>query len=72
MFSAYGDIENLEGIYTASDPSMLEIAGTVSDFNIQFIRIEFKPCSNSTEALVCGTDKEIRTYLASKMFMFLG
>ena len=58
---------NLRGIFTASDPSELELRGTMNDVNQEYIEISFVPCARS-ESLECASEQEVKAYLATKVF----
>ena len=66
--SSFGSKAHLEGMYTAIDPSVLELSGTVNDFTTDFISLTFIPCQTSG-SLKCAPDEEIQIFLASHVLI---
>ena len=61
----------LRGFFTLSDPSGLNLQGTIGDIKNEYIEISFVPCTRS-ESLECASEEDVNDYLFDKSFVLIG
>ena len=70
IYDKLGPSEDLEGLFTPIDSSMLEVRGTQSDVSQTYLKIQFLPCLQAND-ITCADKAEIDTFLDSHIFFFL-